>query len=402
MRPLIINRHTLSWTVGEHGRYLPTPPESRTLLTRTFGGGLEGYRSADFPDVTICDMTRKGHLEAVATWLISSRQLTHIVALHEKEMILAASLRERYGLPGMTQAETLPFRDKLRMKDDLVAAGYENVPAYLPVPATVPAAVPWTGPTVVKSRWGLGASEVRVVDAPAGIAGAIAELNADPATLEIEQFVAGTMYHCDSVVFDGEVRFGSVCEYLQPPGRFAVERYQGSVLLGDGPVRNLLAEHNAKVLRGLGIRAGVTHAEFFLTPAGDVVFCEVAARPGGGGISDIVRLSYGVDLVENAVHLQLGLPPVLPDPPDHTAGSDVYGVLGIFQYVLVEDLGSFLTSRVPGIVSYGFLPPELPGRVRHATDYGHKLILQAPSRSEFDERLALVLSLLESKCRERS
>ncbi len=312
MRPLIINRHTLSWTVGEHGRYLPTPPESRALLTRTFAGGLDGYRSADFPDVTICDMTRPGHLEAVASWLIESRQLTHIVALHEKEMILTAGLRERYRLPGMTVAETLPFRDKLQMKDDLVAAGYPHVPAYLPATTTAPASVTWSGRTVVKSRWGLGASEVRVVDDPAAIPDAIRDLNADPSTLEIEQFVTGTMYHCDSVVSDSEVRFASVCEYLQRPGSFAVERYQGSVVLGAGPIRTLLLEHNARVLRGLGLRAGVTHAEFFITPAGDVVFCEVAARPGGGGISDIVRLSYGVDLVENAVHLQLGCPPVLP------------------------------------------------------------------------------------------
>jgi hypothetical protein len=401
MRPLIINRHALSWTVGEHGRYVPTQPEHRTLLTRTFGGGLEGYSKAAFPDVTICDMTRKGHVERVAQWLIESRRLTHIVALHEKDMILAATLRERYELPGMTAAETLPFRDKLLMKDDLVAAGYKNVPAYLPLTSAAVRSLPWTGRTVVKSRWGLGASEVRVVDDVTGIAAAIKDLQADPSTLEVEQFIDGTMYHCDSVISDGEIHFVAVSEYLQPPGRFALERYQGSVILGDGPTRNLLAEHNAAVLRGLGIKAGVTHAEYFITPKGDVVFCEIAARPGGGGISDIVHLAYGVNIVESAVHLQLGLTPSLPQVPDSDACSDVFGVVGIFQHVLVEDLSSVLMSQVAGIVSYNFMRPEVPGRVRHATDYGHKLILQASSRAEFDERLTRILSLLEDRCSER-
>ncbi|HEX8305369.1 MAG TPA: hypothetical protein VF612_10870 [Jatrophihabitans sp.] len=402
MRPLIINRHSLRWTLGEHGRYVPTQPDHRALLTRTFGGGLEGYRSADFPDVTICDMTRKGHLERVAKWLIESRQLTHVVALHEKDMILAATLRERYALPGMTVDETLPFRDKVHMKDGLVAAGYKNVPAYLPVTTAPAHPLPWSGRTVVKSRWGLGASEVRVVDDPADIAAAIEELHADPATLEVEQFVDGAMYHCDSVVYDGEVLFVSVGEYLQPPGKFASERYQGSVIVGTGPARDLLVEHNAKVLRALGLEAAVTHAEFFLTPAGEVVFCEVAARPGGGGLSEIIRFTYGVDIVESAVHLQLGLTPNLARAPGRDGGSDVYGVLGIFQHVLVEDLRDFLTRQVAGIMSYDFMRPEVPGRVRHATDYGHKLILRASSRAEFDERLTQILTLLDDRCSERS
>jgi biotin carboxylase len=38
-------------------------------------------------------------------------------------MILAARIREEFGLPGMTVAETIPFRDKEKMKQVLDAAG---------------------------------------------------------------------------------------------------------------------------------------------------------------------------------------------------------------------------------------------------------------------------------------
>ena len=38
-------------------------------------------------------------------------------------MLLAARLREELGLPGLTVAQTVPFRDKERMKQLLDAAG---------------------------------------------------------------------------------------------------------------------------------------------------------------------------------------------------------------------------------------------------------------------------------------
>ena len=38
-------------------------------------------------------------------------------------MVLAAQLREQLGLPGLTVAQTVPFRDKERMKQLLDAAG---------------------------------------------------------------------------------------------------------------------------------------------------------------------------------------------------------------------------------------------------------------------------------------
>ena len=49
-------------------------------------------------------------------------RIDQVECLWEPYMILAARIREEFGLPGMTVAETIPFRDKEKMKQVLDAA----------------------------------------------------------------------------------------------------------------------------------------------------------------------------------------------------------------------------------------------------------------------------------------
>jgi biotin carboxylase len=51
--------------------------------------------------------------------------------------------------------------------------------------------------------------------------------------------------------------------------------------------------------------SGVTHHEVFMAADGRLYFCEIAARPGGGGTSDVFELQTGVDLFEFCVRSQL-------------------------------------------------------------------------------------------------
>ena len=49
--------------------------------------------------------------------------IDHVASLWEPTMVLAARIREALGIPGMTVEQTIPFRDKERMKQVLDAAG---------------------------------------------------------------------------------------------------------------------------------------------------------------------------------------------------------------------------------------------------------------------------------------
>lgn len=396
MRSLVINRHSLTWTVGERGRHLPNAPAERYLITRTFAGGSTGLRPASFPHTAVIDMSDADRLVATARWMIGTGRVEHVVAIHEKDMLLAAQLREEHGLGGATVSETLNFRDKCRMKGALEAAGYTRLPRYRAVdPDALTADWPWSGPTVVKSRWGVGASEVRIADSAAAVRLAVAELSARGHELEIEEYVPGRMYHCDSVVVDGEVLFTAVCEYIANPGAFATGGVAGSVIVPDGPLRTALLGENTTVLRMLGLTSGVTHVEFFHTPDGELVFCEAAARPGGGGIDVIVEELYGVDLIRAAIEIQHGVRPTLTARA--AAPGAVTGIVGMYHCEHGDTPAADIVRDLPGVLHYAFAAQEVAtGVVRHCTDYAHKTYLTAESREQFDERAREVVAAVRA------
>jgi len=393
MKILVMNRHELDWTTGPNGDYVPAEPSNRFLITRTFGSGLAGHRPQSFPNVFVLDTVDMVRLEQVARWIIRTYGINFVVALHEKDMLLAARLRDEHALPGMGYERTLPFRDKALMKETLLAAGYRKLPQFRTLaPGEVVESVPWSGRTVVKSRWGVGSSQVRIAPDIDAVNRAREELERTGDELQLEEFVEGPMYHCDSVVRDGEVSFTASSEYIARPGEYGPARVAGSVLVSDRHLREKLDRENTEVLRILGMESGVTHAEFFGRPSGELVFCEVAARPGGGGIDDIVVAGHGVQLIRAAVELQCGLSPDLSHCSEEP--TTVAGVIGIYHRADGRDHEVDDVLTVPGTTSYKFAPQEIAGSVRHCTDYAHKIIVDAPTHDEFMARLDRVVQIV--------
>src|SRR5260221_5956397 len=62
-------------------------------------------------------------LVAQACGIAERARIDKVVSLWEPLMIVPAKIREALGVPGMTVEETVPFRDKERMKQLLDAAG---------------------------------------------------------------------------------------------------------------------------------------------------------------------------------------------------------------------------------------------------------------------------------------
>src|SRR5205823_3360212 len=101
-----------------------------------------------------------------------------------------------------------------------------------------------------------------------------------------------------------------------------------SLIVSSGPLHDRIVDFNRRVVAALGIISAVTHLEVFHEPDGDLVFCEIAGRPGGGGVDRLVEQAYGVNLVGAALRLECGLR--LPKVLGTEADTVTWGRVGFY------------------------------------------------------------------------
>ena len=136
------------------------------LFTRLPEGGGQGYAEV----VRIPSFDADGRTELRILERHARSPFTAIVRMSEYDLIRAARLRERFGIPGQSVASAVAYRNKVRMKELVRAAGTVAVPGFRAIesPLDLVAAVEeWGFPLVVKPVDGGGSRGVTVVRGPA-------------------------------------------------------------------------------------------------------------------------------------------------------------------------------------------------------------------------------------------
>jgi len=238
-----------------------------------------------------------------------------VVALSEYDLLAAGRLRDVLGVPGPSEREVLPTRDKVVMKSVVTAAGL-RAPRFLPLPEALrdgSSAVPWTGRTVLKPLAGASSEGVSTFDTPAqAIDGALTH-PAPADDLEIEEFVEGPILHVDGLMTAGAPVAVQASAYVGTCLDFAQGAPLGSVQIDTDPA---VLEWTLRCLKALDIENGPFHLEGVSTPDG-MVFLEVGARFGGADVVDTFELATGVRLPSAHVRLLVdgaGDPPVARVP----------------------------------------------------------------------------------------
>lgn len=251
--------------------------------------------------------------EAIAalTRTVTTRiQPAAVVALSEPTVMLCARLRESLGLEGLSVDSAQACTDKLTMKQRVQAAGLPCANFLSGDHATGPVDLgsELGLPFVVKTRTGSGGRAMRVVRAG----------DPQPASLEpgymAESFVDGVEMSVESFVVGSRPIFVNFTEYTERGWSNMVPASPAGL-----PVDELLALNGA-VIEALQINRGMTHMEVFLTSDGPV-FGEIAARPPGGRIMDLLELAYGFDPWHALFEIERGASPELPARPKQVAGS---------------------------------------------------------------------------------
>jgi len=268
---------------------------------------LEKHRNADWPReileeiVTMPEGLTQEQVTNTVTYMARGKRFDRIVALDEFDMETVAHLREHMRIPGMSRSATAHFRDKLAMRFEARAAGV-LVPEFTPV-LNYDALREWMervpSPWVLKPRAEASAIGIRKLHEADQVWRTLDELGDRQSFYVLERFVPGDIFHVDSVVSEGAVVFASVSGYGKPPMQLMHEGgvFTTRVVDRQSEETRALTTINAQVLAGLGMKQGVTHAEFIRAKEdGRFYFLEAAARVGGAFIADVVEAATGVNL----------------------------------------------------------------------------------------------------------
>ncbi|WP_338760543.1 ATP-grasp domain-containing protein [Bernardetia sp. ABR2-2B] len=113
-----------------------------------------------------------------------------------------------------------------------------------------------------------------------------------------ESFVEGVECSVEAVVQNGKVLFQNITEYTEPKFANLVPASFSS------KIQYKIFEFNEKIIAALGAKNGITHTEVFIqnldtennnTKEINLVFGEMALRPPGGYIMELLKLSYQKD-----------------------------------------------------------------------------------------------------------
>jgi biotin carboxylase len=250
--------------------------------------------------LTTPDLENREWVINTVSYLARARQFDAIIPLDEYDVAMAAVLREHLAIPGAGVSESRRFRDKLAMRiaaaevgipvpDFVPVVNYDRLRAYMD---RVPA--PW----LLKPRTEAGAMGIKRINTPDELWGWLDMLGDRQSYFLLEQYVPGDVYHVDSLVWDGEVIFASAQKYGVPPMNVAHEGgvFVSRTLPPSTAEGAALTDFNETVLKKLGMRRGVTHAEFIRAHVGGQwYFLEVAIRVGGAHIADLIEQTAGLN-----------------------------------------------------------------------------------------------------------
>jgi formate-dependent phosphoribosylglycinamide formyltransferase (GAR transformylase) len=228
-------------------------------------------------------------------------RIDRVECLWEPLMILAAKLRERLGLPGMTVEETVPFRDKEEMKRVLDAAGIRTPwHARATTAAEVREAVERIGyPAIVKPIAGAGSSDTHRIDDARGLERAL-EAVRHVREVSVEEFVDAEEYTFDTVCAGGRILYYNICWYRPRPLISKQLEWVSpqTIALRDPDTPELTGGRamGEAVIRAMKFTDGFTHMEWYRKADGEVVFGEIAARPAGGRTVDVMNFACDLDL----------------------------------------------------------------------------------------------------------
>ena len=229
---------------------------------------------------------------------LHGQTLDRIECLWEPGIMLAAELREHFGVHGLGVEQAHRFRDKEAMKVALDAAGIRT-----PKHATATTiAGCWEAageigyPLILKPIAGAGSADTYRIGSADDLRAVLPRLR-HVSTISVEEFIDGEEYTFDTITINGEIAFYNVAWYRPRPLIARSNEWISPQVIAlrdvDHPDLAGGVRMGREVIEALGFDTGFTHMEWYRKSDGEVVFGEIGARPPGA--HQVAQMKYACD-----------------------------------------------------------------------------------------------------------
>ncbi|HUP60963.1 MAG TPA: hypothetical protein VNA69_11140 [Thermoanaerobaculia bacterium] len=241
--------------------------------------------------------------EGQLTWAVENvaeriGRVDVLFAAYEQLQVPIAQVRGKLGIDGMREEVARNFRDKARMKELFDEAGLPCARhARITDELTAWRFAESNGfPLVYKPLEGAGAKSTFRIDTPEQLRDA---LRISPPPGLLEEHILGEEHSFEGVCVDGKMVWHSLTRYSPTPLEVLRSGWiQWCILLPreiDDPRYDDIRAAAARALEVLGMERGLCHLEWFRRTDGSIAISEVAARPPGARIMDLVSYAHEID-----------------------------------------------------------------------------------------------------------
>lgn len=251
--------------------------------------------------VQVPNLWRSDQVAPVVREHLRGTTLDRIECLWEPGVMLAAELREHFGVPGMDTAQAHLFRDKEAMKLALDAAGIRT-PRHASTDSTAgcwEAAEALGYPLILKPVAGAGSADTYRVDSPDDLRAVLPRVR-HVQRVSVEEFIDGEEYTFDAITIGGEIVYYNVAWYRPRPLIARSNEWISPQVIAlrdvDQPVLTDGVKMGRAVIDALGFDTGFTHMEWFRKSDGEVVFGEIGGRPPGAHQVDQMKFACDFDV----------------------------------------------------------------------------------------------------------
>jgi hypothetical protein len=277
--------------------------------------GAEVFGVGDQPVAALPDLVKQSlseYVEVRSLWdsaaviselhaSLKGHSIDRIECLWEPGIMLAAQLRQHFGVEGLGIEQAHRFRDKEAMKIALDKAGIRT-PRHV---AADSAAAVWEAaeligfPVILKPIAGAGSADTYRIETADELRAVLPRLGHVP-TVSVEEFVDGEEYTFDTITIEGRIAYYNVAWYRPRPLIARSNEWISPQVIAlrdvDAPELADGIAMGFDVIKALDFQSGFTHMEWYRKADGEVVFGEIGARPPGAHQVDQMKFACDFDV----------------------------------------------------------------------------------------------------------